>query len=146
MHIEGMPILGMRVYFLFWREKKHCPECKKARSERVEFLAEETPHLSRDYAWWLGRLCEIAPITRAAELMGQNHMTMWRLDFERMRLMLSRYKIPKVTRISVDEVYARRKPKYKGESRNERFFTVISDLDTHRVIWVSESRSQRGLV
>jgi transposase len=145
MRIEGLPILGLKTYFIFWRHKKHCPECGKARSEEVSFLAEETPHLTKEYAWWLGRLCEIAAITRAAELVNQNAMTMYRLDLARMRLMLQRYKIPPVRRISVDEVYARKKPKYRGESRNDRFFTVISDLDTHRVIWVSESRSRKGL-
>jgi transposase len=145
MRIEGMPILGMRTYFFFWREKRHCPGCNKVRSEQIEFLSEESPHLMMDYAWWLGRLCEIAAVTRVAELMGQGEMSVWRLDLARMKRMLSHYKIPEVRRISVDEVYARKKSKFEGESRNERFFTVISDLDTGRVIWVSESRDKKAL-
>lgn len=145
MRIEGMPILGLRTYFIFWREKRHCPGCNKARSEAIEFIAPETPHLTMDYAWWLGRLCEIAAVSRVAELMNQDNMTVWRLDLARMKRMLSHYKIPEIKRISVDEVYARRKPKHEGESRNERFFTVISDLDTGRVVWVSESRDKKAL-
>jgi transposase len=145
MRIEGMPILGLKTYFCFWREKRYCPKCRKVRSEEIPFLAIESPHLMMDYAWWLGRLCEIAAVSRVAELMGQGEMSIWRLDLARMKRMLAHYKIPEVRRISVDEVYARKKPKFEGESRNDRFFTIISDLETGRVIWVSESRDKKAL-
>lgn len=137
--------MGLRVWIYFWRHKGHCRKCKKARAEAVEFICEETPHLTTDFGWWVGRMCEIAAISRVAELLQQDEMTTWRLDFNRMKRMLARYKIPKVTKISVDEVYARKKPKFEGESRDDRFFTVISDLETRRVIWVSESRRKEAL-
>lgn len=143
--IEGMPIMGLRVWIYFWRHKGHCSKCRKARAEAVEFVSEETPHLATDFAWWIGRMCEIAAISRVAELMQQDETTTWRLDLNRMKRMLARYKIPAVTKISVDEVYARKKAKFKGESRDDRFFTVISDLQSHRVIWVSEGRSKEAL-
>ena len=75
----------------------------------------------------------------------RDETTLWRLDLARMRRMLAHYKIPEATAISVDEVYARKKPRFKGESRDERFFTVISDLKTRKVIWVSESRRKEAL-
>jgi transposase len=59
--------------------------------------------------------------------------------------MLKLYKIPAVTHIAVDEVYARKKKKFKDEDRDQRFFTIITDLATHRVIWVAESRKQQAL-
>jgi len=145
MRLEGMPILGFRFYLHFWREKAHCPRCKKARSEAIAFVAAETPHLTEDFAFWIGRLCEIAPVSRVAELTGQDETTTWRLDLKRMQRMLAHYRIPEVTHLSVDEVYARRKPKHAGESRDDRFFTVISDLKTRRVIWVAESRRKEAL-
>jgi transposase len=143
--LEGMPVMGLRVWIYFWRHKGHCDRCRKARAEAVEFIAEETPHLTTDFAWWVGRMCEIAAISRVAELMQQDETSTWRLDFNRMKRMLERYKIPKVRKISVDEVYARKKPKFKGESRDERFFTVVSDLETRRVVWVAEGRSKDAL-
>ncbi len=143
--LEGMPILGMRFFVRFWRYKGDCKKCKKARAEKVEFIAQETPHLTQDYAWWVGRLCEIASVSRVAELLTQDETTTWRLDLARMRRMMGHYKIPPATRISVDEVYARKKPKFPGESRDDRFFTVISDLNTRRVIWVAESRRREAL-
>lgn len=145
MCLEGMPLMGFKLFIHFWRHKGHCDKCKKARSEQIEFIAEERPHLTKDYAWWIGRLCEIAAVSRVAELTEQDETTTWRLDLQRMKQMAAHYKIPKVKKISVDEVYARKKPKSELESRNERFFTVISDLSTGRVIWVSPSRDKNSL-
>jgi transposase len=145
MKIETLPILGLRTFLHFRRFKFDCSTCKKVRSESVPFLSEETPRLSKEYAWWIGRLCEISPVSRVAELISHDGMTTWRVDFNRMIRLLSNYKIPKARRLSVDEVYARRKKKDESEDRDERFFTVISDLDTRRVIWVSFSRKKKAL-
>lgn len=143
--IEGMPVMGLRLYVHFWRERGYCRHCRKHRAERLEWVSVETPHLTQEYAWWLGRLCEIAPVSRVAEMFFRDETSLWRLDLARMKRMLAFYKIPGVTAISVDEVYARKKPKFEGESRDERFFTVISDLKTRKVIWVSESRKKEAL-
>lgn len=144
MCLEGLPILGNRVLVHLWREKGDCPRCRKARAEAIDFIAEETPHLTQDYAWWLGRMCEFAPTSRVAEFVDQDETGIWRLDYARMKRMLAHYRIPEVRRIAVDEVYARKKGPPE-ECRNQRFFTVITDLDTRKVIWVSESRDQKAL-
>ena len=128
-----------------WRCKGECRKCKKVRAERISFIAEESPHLTHDFAFWIGRLCEIATVSRVAELLNQDETTTWRMDLARMQAMLQRYKIPKLTRISVDEVYARKKPKTEGENRNQRFFTVITDLNTRKVVWVTEGRDEAAL-
>lgn len=143
--LKTLPIFNYECFIFLWREKRFCPNCKKVRAEKLEFIAEETPHLTKEYSWWLGRLCEITPVSRAAEFTSNDPMTLWRLDFERMRRMLQNYKIPKVKRISVDEVYGRSKKYHAKESRDKRFFTIISDLDTRRVIWVSDSRNKSAL-
>jgi len=59
--------------------------------------------------------------------------------------MLQNYDIPEVERISVDEVYTRRKRYFKSESRNEQYFTIITDMKTRSVIWVSPSRNKSAL-
>jgi transposase len=141
----GMPIFGYRSVIVFWRKTGYCPSCKHSRSENVSFIAKETPHFTQDYAWWLGRMCEIAPVSRVAEFTGLNGKRLWTIDFRRMQRMAAHYKIPKVRRISVDEVYARKKRRDQDDIRDDRFFTVISDLETHRVIWVSESRRKEAL-
>ena len=143
--VQAMPILSYKTFLHIKRRKGYCPHCKKIRAEHLEFIASETPHLTREYSWWLGRMCEISAVSRVGELVGIDKMTMWRLDFARLKRMLQNYKIPKVARISVDEVYARKKKYGKKESRDKRFFTVICDLDSRRVIWVSESREKAAL-
>ena len=143
--IQAMPILGYKTYLYIKRRKGHCLSCKKIRSEHLDFISSETPHLTREYSWWIGRMCEISAVSRVGELVGLDKMTMYRLDFSRLKRMLQHYKIPKVTHISVDEVYARKKSYGKRESRDKKFFTVICDLDTGRVIWVSDSREKAAL-
>jgi len=62
LNIKHMPFAQYECRLILWREKRHCPNCKKARSEDLDFLAKETPHLSKDYSWWLGRLTEISTV------------------------------------------------------------------------------------
>jgi transposase len=145
MKIKHLPIFGLDCYLIFYRQKANCPHCKKARSEHIDFLARETPHLSKEYSWWLGRLTEISTVSRVAELTGNDQNTLWRIDYDRLVLMLQNYKIPDVKRISVDEVHARSKRRYSRENRNKQYFTVVSDLDTGRVIWVSNNREKEAL-
>jgi hypothetical protein len=54
----------------FTQIKGRCPQCRKVRLESVDFISHESPHLTRRYAFLLGRLCEMAPVSRVAELMG----------------------------------------------------------------------------
>jgi transposase len=143
--LEAMPLMGIKVFVKFMRTKGYCVRCKKARAEAIEFIAPESPHLTCDYAYWLGKLCEISAVSRAAELTRQKAITLWRHDYARMQRYLEHYKIPAVTAICVDEVYARRKPHPGDESRDDKFFTIISDLKTRKVIWVSKSRSRKAL-
>jgi transposase len=145
MKVKHMPIFNLECYFIFRRQKADCPKCKKARSEKIDFLALETPHLTKEYSWWLGRLTEISTVSRAAELTGNDQNTLWRIDYDRLVLMLQNYKIPPIKRISVDEVHARSKKRFSRENRNKQYFTVVSDLDTGRVIWVSENREKEAL-
>lgn len=143
--LEDRPAMSFRTFVRVWRHKGWCESCKKYRSEKIDFICPESPHLTAEYGWWLGRLCEISSITNAANLMKHNGYTLWRHDFHRMQRMLQHYRIPPLTRISVDEVYARRKNKYEFENRNNKFFTVISDLNTHKVVYVIEGRSKEAL-
>ena len=142
--IQHMPIFNNHCQLILRRHKGYCKACKCVRSEHLDFISEETPHKTIDYAFWVGRLCEITAVSRVAELLEESDATTWRLDFKRMRRMLSSYKIPKVKRICVDEVYTRRTKK-AGENRDDLFFTIICDLETRRVIWVSSSRRKEAL-
>lgn len=142
MQLQELPIMNFRTIVKLWREKGHCPQCNKARSEHIEFVADETPHFTHRYAWWIGEMCEFAAVKRVADFTKFDNMTVRRIDFARIKQMLKHYKIPSIKKISVDEVYAVR---HKGRSRSESFFTVVSDIESKKVIWVSEGRSKEAL-
>ena len=145
MRLEHLPVFNLKTYIYVWREKGHCKGCNKARSEALSFLAEETPHLTKEYSWWLGKLCEMSSVKKVSELTGVDNMTLHRLDFSRLKKLVQHYKMPDLKRISVDEVYGRSKKYHAKESRDKQFFTVICDLDSRRVVWVTESRDKKAL-
>lgn len=143
--VEDLRMAERRTYIHFTQLKGRCPQCRKIRLESINFISLETPHLTRRYSFLLGQLCEISQTSRAAELMGHNKMTMWRADLERMERFFGNYSIPQVlTHLSVDEVYAKA-TREDGENRNDQFFTVVTDLNTGKVISVQDSRRKVAL-
>lgn len=145
MKIKSLPMMELACFIYLRRLCGWCENCKKTRAEEIDFLSRESPHLTQDFAWCLGKLCEISAVSNAAEHTQTDETTAWRIDFKRMQLMLKYYKIPPVTHLSVDEVYARKMKQEGDVSRDDKFFTIITDLKTRRVIWVSESRRKEAL-
>jgi transposase len=139
-------LMGWDVSVVFYREKRFCPGCKKVRSERIEWICDTSPHITLDLAWWLSRLSEETSVLAVSRLESVDKEACYRVDkFILMRL-LQGYAIPEVTRISVDEVYARSPRQLKeDEDRDDLFLTVIVDMKTRKVIWVSESRKKAAL-
>ncbi len=143
--IEDLRITDRRTLIYFTQLKGRCQNCCKVRLESVDFISHETPHLTRRYAYLLGRLCEIAPVSRVSQLMGHGKMTLWRADLERMERYFKDYKLPpNLTHLTVDEVYAKAHHN-EDESRADRFFTIITDLKSRKVIWVEQARSKAAL-
>jgi transposase len=102
--------------------------------------------VTRDLAWWINRLTEITSVLRASFLVSLDKKSCYRIDKYILARLLQGYKIPEVTKICVDEVYARGpKQLREGETRDDLFLTVIADLKTHKVIWVSQSRRKEAL-
>ena len=134
------------VVVCFWREKRHCENCKKVRSEWIDFLCPTSPHMTLELAWWINRLTEITSVMQVSHLESVDKMTCYKVDKHILNRLLQGYKIPKVTHISVDEVYARSpKQQKENETRDDLFLTVIVDHRTHKVIWVSQSRRKEAL-
>lgn len=146
LELRDLPLRGFDTVIRLFRRKAHCPKCQKIRSEKIHFLAKESPHYTQDYAWHIGQMCEFAAVSRVADFNDEDNMTVRRIDYERMQRMLKAYKIPAIKRIAVDEVYARRKKKGdQNDDRDDRFCTIITDLRTRKVIWVSQSRKKSAL-
>ena len=143
---KHLKMMDWQVEVVFFREKRFCFECKKVRSQSIEWLCPNQPHVTLDLAWWLNRLTEVTTVLAVSRLESLDKMSCYRVDKFILRRLLQGYKIPKVTQISVDEVYARSKKQMKdGETRDDLFLTVIVDMRTRKVIWVSQSRRKEAL-
>jgi transposase len=130
----------------FFREKRHCSNCKKVRSEWIDWLCPTSPHMTLELAWWINRLSEITPVLAVSKLESIDKMACYKVDKYILQRLLQGYNIPSVTHISVDEVYARSPVQQeKDETRDDLFLTVVVDHRTHKVIWVSQSRRKEAL-
>lgn len=141
-----LKIFNWTVSVCFFREKRHCPTCKKVRSEFIDFLCPTSPHMTLEMAFWISRLSEIATVLQVSKLESIDKMACYEVDKYILGRLLQGYDIPPVTHISVDEVYARSAKQQKDhETRDDLFLTVIIDQRTHKVIWVSPSRRKEAL-
>lgn len=112
----------------------------------IDFISDTTPHVTKDLAYWINRLSEITSVLQVSMLESIDKKTCYRVDKYILTRFLQGYKIPEVTKISVDEVYARGPKQLKeGETRDDLFLTIVVDIKTHKVIWVSQSRRKEAL-
>jgi transposase len=146
LRVKHLRMMGWTVVVVFFREKRWCANCQKIRSERIDFICEDSPHMTLELGWWVNRLTEITSVLAVSRLEKIDKNTCYRLDKLVLRKLLQGYRIPKITKISVDEVYARSRKQLKnGEDRDDLFLTVITDIKTHKVIWVSDGRKKESL-
>lgn len=134
------------VVVCFFREKRHCANCDKVRSEWIDWICPTSPHMTLELCWWINRLSEITSVMQVSKLECVDKMTCYGVDKYILQRLLQGYQIPNVSHISVDEVYARSPVQQKeNETRDDLFLTVIIDHRTHKVIWVSQSRRKEAL-
>ncbi len=144
--VKHLKLFNFNVTVHFFTEKRFCSNCKKTRSELIEWLCPTTPHLTMDLAWCINRLTEIATVNQVSILKSVDKMTCYKIDKYILNRIFQGYQIPSLSHIAVDEVYARSPvQKEVGETRDDLFFTVIVDLRTHKVVWISKSRRKEAL-
>lgn len=139
-------VFGWTVSVSFFREKRWCPKCRKVRSELIEWLCPTSPHMTLELAWWINRMSEITSVLQVSKLESVDKMACYKVDKYILTRLLQGYSVPEVKQISVDEVYARSRVQQKvHETRDDLFLTVIVDIRTRKVIWVSQSRRKEAL-
>ena len=55
-------------------------------------------------AFLMYKFCEVAAVTRIAEIVDRNKMSLWRNDLLMLEMQHKNYRIPALSRISFDEV------------------------------------------
>lgn len=146
--VEDSPILSHKVQLHFRRGKGRCDHCRKIRLESVEFLWGANPKMTSRLSFLMYKFCEVAAVTRIAEIVERNKMSLWRNDLLMLQMQFENYQIPVLSRISVDEVYAKGQlfsEKMEEENYLDRFFTIITCLKTHKVVAVEASRRKEAL-
>lgn len=144
--LKHLRMMGLSLEVQLEREVRWCSSCKKNRAEYLSFVSEDSPHLTEDLSWYISRLTEITPVLAVSRLESIDKNLCYQIDKRILRRLASGYKIPPVKKIAVDEVYVRGPKQLKeGETREDLFLTVIIDLETHKVIWVSQSRRKEAL-
>ena len=77
---KHLRMMSWTVSVVFYREKRHCPSCKKTRSEKIEFLCPSSPHVTMELAWWLNRLTEITSVLSVSKLQSVDKETCYQVD------------------------------------------------------------------
>ena len=123
---KHMRMMGWFVSINFFREKRWCQNCQGNTSEHIDFLCPTSPHITMELAWWLNRLSEVTSVLSVSKLESVDKMARYKVDHFILARLFQGYTIPKVKRISVDEVYTRSKKQMKeGETRDDLFFEMI---------------------
>ena len=113
----------------FYREKRWCPNCKKTRSELIEWLCPTSSHMTMELAWWVNRLSEVTSVLAVSKLESIDKMACYGLDKYILQRLYQGYSIPKVKRISVDEVMRLNERMAKLELIKEHFHKMFEAKD-----------------
>lgn len=146
MEVKHLKVFNWTASLVLFREKRYCANCNKVRSELIDWLCPRSPHMTMELAWWINRMSEITSVLQVSKLESVDKMSCYRVDHYILKRLLQGYKIPELSHITVDEVYARSsKQQEKDETRDDLFLTVVVDIKTHKVIWVADSRRKEAL-
>jgi transposase len=102
-----------------------CRSCRAVKTEGLEWLA-ENPHLTRRFAFHVGRLCREMTIKRVAALLHLTWDQVKDLEKQYMQALLAKAPAARPRAIGIDEVAIRKRHTYR---------IVVSDLEAQRPIW-----------
>lgn len=130
--LRDLAISGRAVYLLVPQWRVVCRRCQAVVTEEMD-LCDPGQVLTRRYEQYIARLCEILPVQAVAELEGLSWSAVVRIDRKYLELRKRAHEIGDVRKLCLDEVAYR---------KGQRYLTVVSDLDTRRVVWVGKGREK----
>ena len=114
-----------RIFLELEVRRLDCRHCGKAKSERLEFLA-DNPLYTKRFAYYVGHRCRSATIKDVAAELKLDWHTVKALDQQYMEAQLKRTGTPSPQVIGFDEIAIRKGHTYR---------IVVSDLLRGRPIW-----------
>ena len=128
--LQGPPLgIFTRVVLHVFYPRAFCPKCKRNRSPTIPWRHPRLSSMSCGFAEVAGRLMEETTCEAAGRLLRANSRSLWELDQFRMRLLLSRMRLPAgvdVSYLSADEVHSR--TLWKGSGQRIFCQTVVASV------------------
>lgn len=132
--VRDLPLASARVTLEVPQRKLRCPSCG-IRVESHSFLA---PHrrLTRRLERAVAELCRVLPIQHVASHFGLHWETVKTIDRRRLEREVGTPCYDGLRRLAIDEISV-----HKGH----RYMTIVLDLETGRVVWMGQNRTQATL-
>jgi transposase len=111
-----------------------CPECG-VRVEKIEQLPSKAP-FSKRFEEIVGEACESAAASQVARRFHLPETTVRAIDMRYLERWAQRRRKPVLKQMGVDEIY---------RGKNDKFLTVVSNLETGEPLWFGKERKQETL-
>jgi len=111
-----------------------CPDCG-VRAERVEQLPSKAP-FSKRFEEIVGQACESAAASQVARRFQLPETTVRAIDLRCLERWERRRRNPVLRQMGVDEIY---------RGKNDKFLTVVSNLETGEPLWFGQERKKETL-
>jgi transposase len=111
-----------------------CPACG-VRIEKVPLLPSKAP-FSKRFEDAIGQACESASARQVARRFGLAETTVRAIDLRYLERWEQRRRKPALQQMGVDEIY---------RGKNEKFLTVVSNLETGEPLWFGKDRKKETL-
>ena len=134
--VQDLPMAGKRVFLTFQQHRIECPCYGDVVTEEVGFVEphqHQTQRLQETVYWWLRTG---TTTSKAAKAFGLSWDQVRHIDTRLIEREQRRQSWVGLRRICVDE---------KTIGRGHDYITIVSDLDTRRVLFVAEGRKKSSL-
>jgi transposase len=132
--VRDLPCFEFRTTVVIELYRVRCPDCG-VKTEKVPQLPSKAP-FSKRFEEAVGLACESAAVRRVARQFGLASSTVRAIDVRYLRRWSEGRRKPALRQMGVDEIYLGKK---------QKFFTVVSNLETGEPLWFGRERKQETL-
>jgi transposase len=132
--VRELPILDADTWLLLPRARVQCPRCGPT-VEQVGWL-DRYQRMTTRFAESIARLAQVLPLEHVAQLLRVGWQTVKQIDRRALERRLGPVDLREVRWLGIDEFALR---------RGQRYATVIVEVRTKRVLWVSRDRNRAAL-
>jgi len=129
--LRDLSIAQHQVYLWVYRYRVKCPQCGPQQAELT--LARIYARCTRRFERWLFRLTKGMTVKEVSELVQVDWRLVKEVEIRYIVGLLRRRDLDGITELGIDEV---------SEKKGHRYLTLVTDLQSKRVIWVGRGRDR----